>query len=53
MAISYEHIMSLKSEGVEATYGDRETMLYTAQQTVLVARALGLDSIDTDRKSVV
>lgn len=26
---------------------DRETMLYTAQQTVLVARALGLESIDT------
>jgi len=26
---------------------DRETMLYTAQQTVLVARAFGLDSIDT------
>lgn len=26
---------------------DRETMLFTAQQTVLVARAFGLDSIDT------
>jgi len=31
-----------------ATLSDgRETMLYTAQQTVVVARALGLDSIDT------
>ena len=31
-----------------ATLSDnRETMLYTAQQTVLVARAFGLDSIDT------
>lgn len=26
---------------------DRETMLFTAQQTVLVARAFGLDAIDT------
>lgn len=26
---------------------DRETMLYTAQQTVVIARAFGLDSIDT------
>lgn len=26
---------------------DRETMLYTAQQTVLVAKAFGLDAIDT------
>lgn len=31
-----------------ATLSDgRETMLYTAQQTVLVARAFGLDAIDT------
>ncbi len=28
MAISYDHIMSLKSEGTESSYGDRETMLY-------------------------
>lgn len=28
MAISYDHIMSLKSEGIELSYGDRETMLY-------------------------
>ncbi|MBL9010033.1 MAG: MaoC family dehydratase N-terminal domain-containing protein [Alphaproteobacteria bacterium] len=28
MAISYDHIMSLKSEGIESSYGDRETMLY-------------------------
>ena len=28
MAISYDHIMSLKSEGTETSYGDRETMLY-------------------------
>ena len=28
MAISYDHIMSLKSEGVERTYTDTETMLY-------------------------
>ncbi|GAK45617.1 3-alpha,7-alpha, 12-alpha-trihydroxy-5-beta-cholest-24-enoyl-CoAhydratase [Tepidicaulis marinus] len=28
MAIDYEHLMSLKSEGQEFSYGDRETMLY-------------------------
>lgn len=28
MAINYEHIMSLKSEGTETSYTDRETMLY-------------------------
>lgn len=28
MAINYEHIMSLKSEGTERTYTDTETMLY-------------------------
>jgi acyl dehydratase len=28
MAIDYDHIMSLKSEGDEFTYTDRETMLY-------------------------
>lgn len=28
MAIDYDHIMSLKSEGQEFSYGDRETMLY-------------------------
>lgn len=28
MAIDYDHIMSLKSEGTESSYGDRETMLY-------------------------
>ena len=28
MAISYDHIMSLKSEGTETSYSDRETMLY-------------------------
>lgn len=28
MAINYEHIMSLKSEGTESSFGDRETMLY-------------------------
>lgn len=28
MAIDYDHLMSLKSEGQEFSYGDRETMLY-------------------------
>jgi len=28
MAINYEHIMSLKSEGTENSYSDKETMLY-------------------------
>ena len=28
MAINYDHLMSLKSEGQEFSYGDRETMLY-------------------------
>jgi len=28
MAIIYDDIMALKSEGQEFTYGDRETMLY-------------------------
>lgn len=28
MAIDYDHIMSLKAEGQEFSYGDRETMLY-------------------------
>ncbi|MCC6919276.1 MAG: MaoC family dehydratase N-terminal domain-containing protein [Alphaproteobacteria bacterium] len=28
MAINYEHIMSLKSEGTENSYTDKETMLY-------------------------
>ncbi len=28
MPISYDHLMSLKSDGTESSYGDRETMLY-------------------------
>ncbi|MBT4489417.1 MAG: 3-alpha,7-alpha,12-alpha-trihydroxy-5-beta-cholest-24-enoyl-CoA hydratase [Rhodospirillaceae bacterium] len=28
MAMNYDHLMSLKKEGMEFSYGDRETMLY-------------------------
>ena len=28
MAMNYEHVMSLREEGQEFSYGDRETMLY-------------------------
>ena len=28
MPISYDHIMSLKTEGTESSYSDKETMLY-------------------------
>ena len=28
MAIDYDHIMSLKSDPMDVTYTDRETMLY-------------------------
>ena len=28
MAINYDNLMSLKAEGQEFSYGDRETMLY-------------------------
>ncbi len=28
MAISYDHLMSLKTEGTESSYSDKETMLY-------------------------